>query len=231
MIANLTRLCRLLLEVTRLPVARLNFDTGLNPDDVIATHRNFTRPHPKYKVFGHKAVGAALIDLRRHASAEAYVSSIAGRRFAASYAHKARTRGYVLARIDRNVYVDQIHAINVSLESRQGRPMDAQYQEKQLSFPTLSNYHYYGVLAADGRLMAYGNLGLYGNFAAFSRLIGYRNNDGVMHLLVVDIVRALIEDGSMDYLMYDTLFGAQPGMRQFKTMLGFQPYRVKYSIR
>jgi hypothetical protein len=34
----------------------------------------------------------------------------------------------------------------------------------------------------------------------------------------------------MRYLMYDTFFGAQPGMRNFKTVLGFRPYRAKYSL-
>jgi hypothetical protein len=31
--------------------------------------------------------------------------------------------------------------------------------------------------------------------------------------------------------MYDTYFGASPGLKAFKTMLGFQPYRAKYSIQ
>jgi hypothetical protein len=31
--------------------------------------------------------------------------------------------------------------------------------------------------------------------------------------------------------MYDTFFGAQPGMRQFKTILGFKPYRAKYRLQ
>lgn len=36
-------------------------------------------------------------------------------------------------------------------------------------------------------LVAYANLGLYGNFAGFSQLPGIHNNDGSMHLLVVEI--------------------------------------------
>jgi hypothetical protein len=79
--------------------------------------------------------------------------------------------------------------------------------------------------------MAYGDLGRYGNFAAFNRVIGVRNNDGIMHLLVTEIVCQLIEDRSCHYLMYDTYFGASSGLRAFKTMLGFEPYRAKYSIQ
>jgi hypothetical protein len=33
------------------------------------------------------------------------------------------------------------------------------------------------------------------------------------------------------YVMYDTFFGAQSGLQQFKRVLGFQPYRVKYTLQ
>ncbi|MFD2270342.1 hypothetical protein ACFS07_02300 [Undibacterium arcticum] len=32
------------------------------------------------------------------------------------------------------------------------------------------------------------------------------------------------------YVMYDTYFGATEGLKTFKTMLGFKPYRVFFSI-
>jgi hypothetical protein len=78
--------------------------------------------------------------------------------------------------------------------------------------------------------VAYGNLGLYGNFAAFSHLMGIRNNDGIMHFLVVEIISAMIELQQVRYIMYDTFFGANPGMQTFKKILGFRPYRAKYSL-
>jgi hypothetical protein len=58
-----------------------------------------------------------------------------------------------------------------------------------------------------------------------------RNNDGIMLLLMVDIVSRLLEQKQVRYVMYDTFFGAQPGLQQFKRILGFQPYRVKYSLQ
>jgi len=79
--------------------------------------------------------------------------------------------------------------------------------------------------------MAYGELGFYGNFASFTRVIGVRNNDGVMHLMVTEIICQLIEGRNYQYLMYDTYFGASPGLKTFKKMLGFQPYRAKYSLQ
>ena len=82
-----------------------------------------------------------------------------------------------------------------------------------------------------GRLVAYANIGRYGNFSAFSLLMGLRNNDGIMHLLVVDIVTRLIERQRVRYVMYDTFFGAQPGLQQFKRIVGFAPYRARYSLQ
>lgn len=234
MINLLARQCRLALEVARLPVARLCFDTSIHPDDVRETYRRFNRPHPKYKIFGHKQLGVALIDLRSHACPQAYLDSIKGGSQGAGYAKKARARGYVLSRIDRNAHVDAIHDINTSLGIRQGRPMDANYQEKKLAYESLPHFRYYGVFSKDGRLMAYCNVGLYGNFAAFAQLLGYRNNDGVMHLMVSSVIIELLAElsagGGPEYVMYDTFFGAQPGLKQFKTMLGFTPYRVRYSL-
>ncbi|USX24835.1 hypothetical protein NHH73_19730 [Oxalobacteraceae bacterium OTU3CINTB1] len=235
MMNKLANQCKLMLDVVRLPVAKLCFDTSFHPDDVRETHRRFTSPHPKYKVFGYKQLGVALIDLRRLAGTAACADGITGVSGAATYVSKARRRGYSLAEIDRNDHVDAIHDINTSLDSRQGRPMDASYRDKKVHYETQSHYRYFGVFNKEGKLMAYCNIGRYGNFTAFSQLIGYRNNDGVMHLLVTDIVSLLLRElqagHGPEFLMYDTFFGAQPGLRQFKTMLGFTPYRVRYSLR
>jgi hypothetical protein len=154
-----------------------------------------------------------------------------GRNSAASHAKKARAKGYTVLEIDRNDYVDDIYEINTSLDVRQGRPMDASYRDKTTNYRSEDNYRYYGVLNAAGKLVAYGELGFFGNFAAFNRVIGVRNNDGIMHLMVSEIICQLIEAGGYQYLMYDTYFGASPGLKTFKKMLGFQPYRAKYSIQ
>lgn len=226
---------QLAVQVARLPHARLCFDPALNPEEVRATYHSFTRPHPRYKVFRHKAIGAALLDLRVHSSDAAYLDSL--RQLQPSpqdMLRRARQRGYVLADIDRNAYVDEIHAINTSLLQRQGRPMGEQYLRKVEHYEAMPNFRYLGVFNRDGRLCAYGNVGRYGNFAAFSQLLGLRNNDGIMHLLVASIAAGLVAERSVgagaDYLMYDTFFGAPPGLQNFKRMFGFQPYRVQYSL-
>lgn len=228
---KLSQLFELGVTIAKLPVARLEFRLHLNPDNVDMMHRYFTMRHPRYKVFQNKALGAALVDLTRYGSCEEYLDSIKGRNSGGHHARKARNKGYRVAEIDRNDYVDEIYEINTSLGVRQGRPMDRAYQEKVTHYPREKNYMHYGVFNASGKLMAYGDLGRYGNFVAFNRLLGVRNNDGAMHLMVTEIVSRLIDERSCRYLMYDTYFGAGQGLKMFKTMLGFQPYRAKYSIQ
>ncbi|HEX8613794.1 MAG TPA: hypothetical protein VF800_21170 [Telluria sp.] len=218
-------------QLLRLPVAHLYFDEAIAPVNVRSTYRYYTKRHPQYKIIQHKSWGAALVDLQRFRGRNDYFDSIKGRNWGAHHIRRARSRGYQLAEIERNDYVDAIYDINTSVDARQGRPMDKKYLEKQRCFDKLVNFTYYGVLDADGKLVAYANVGHYGNFHAFEQLMGYRNNDGIMHLLVGDIAAGLIDQGLARYLMYDTYFGALPGLRQFKTMLGFIPHRARYHLR
>lgn len=219
------------LEVIKLPRARLCFAECIDPADIRATYRNYTKPHPRYKIFGHKTIGAALIDLPLHPTRDAYLASIKGKNQGGYHARRARSRGYVVRDIDRNEYVDDIHAINTSLEMRQGRALDQKYRVKQERFEDQHHFHYWGVIHPDGRLVAYASLGIYGNFASFSQMMGIRNNEGIMHLLLSEAVCRLIDAGQVRYVMYDTFFGAQPGLRNFKTVLGFRPYRASYSLQ
>jgi hypothetical protein len=229
--SKLSQLFNLARDISKLPVARLEFRLDMNPDDVRQMHAHFTKPHPKYKVFQNKSLGAALVDLKRHASRDAYMESVKGRNSAEQHARKARSRGYVLVEIDKNDFVDDLYEINTSLDSRQGRPMDGAYRQKQTRFHPEKNYKYFGVLNSAGKLTAYSDVGFYGNFVAFNRLLGLRNNDGAMHLMVTEIICQMIESRAYGYLMYDTFFGASPGLKAFKTMLGFEPYRAKYSLQ
>lgn len=228
---SLTDRLAMLKTLATLPVAQLQFHAALEPSNVVSTYCNYTKRHPKYKLIQHKSWGAALIDLKVCNTRDRYFDHIKGKNGGAHHAKRARARGYMLTEIDRNRHVDAIYDINNSVEQRQGRPMDAQYQQKQLSFDTLDNFHYFGVLDASDKLVAYATIGRYGNFSAFSQLMGYRNNDGIMHLMVSEIVARLIDEAQVEYVMYDTFFGALPGLRQFKTILGFQPYRARYSLR
>ena len=214
-----------------MPAAALRFDSRLEPVNVPATYRYYTKPHPRFKVIQHKSWGAALINLQQCPTRQAYLDRIKGKNAGAYHAKRARSRGYYVLEIDRNEHVDAIYDINTSVDQRQGRPMDAHYQQKQLHYEVLDNYRCFGVFNAERRLAAYATIGNMGNFSSFSQLMGYRNNDGIMHLMVSDIVSLLIDEGRNQYVMYDTFFGALPGLQQFKTILGFEPHRARYSIQ
>ncbi|MFS2015900.1 hypothetical protein ACEN88_04895 [Massilia sp. CT11-108] len=231
MTSKLSQLFNLALDISKLPVARLEFRLDLNPDSVRRMHAHFTKPHPRYRIFQNKSLGAALVDLKRFADPDEYMANMKGRNSAGYYARKARSRGYSVVEIDRNVFVEDIHEINTSLDQRQGRPMADAYRQKQTHFSPEKNYKYFGVLNSAGKLTAYSDIGFFGNFVAFDRLLGLRNNDGAMHLMVTEIICRMIESHAYGYLMYDTFFGASPGLKTFKTMLGFEPYRAKYSLQ
>ena len=227
MLSKLRNFLDLLVEISQLPVVHLHFDPDVNPDDVRLTYKYFTKPHAKYKIFKNKSLGAALIDLGRFGTREEYLQNIKAR----YEAKRAKSRGYIFCEIDRNNYIDEIHEINTSLDVRQGQPMKASYLKKNNYYEPVKNYKYYGVLSCDGRLMAYCTLGIYGDFVAFYQLMGHRNNDGTMHLLTTEAICRFIGDSTIKYIMYDTYFGATSGLKRFKTMIGFEPYRVKYHVK
>lgn len=227
---QLLRLAHLAIEAARLPVAHLHFERRLDAEHVAATYANFTRPHPRLKLVRNKSVGIALVDLHRFRTRDDYIATVKRKDYAAHHGKRARARGYTLHEIDRNDFIDDIHRINTSLSTRQGRPMDASYLNKPTRYEPRPHFKYFGVLNGAGELMAYCNAVTFGNFAATDRLLGYRNNDGIMYLLLMEIICRFIDEGRLHYFMYDTFLGAQEGLRNFKKRLGFQPYRVRYSM-
>ena len=229
-LSQLRRLWDMAADIVKLPLAHLQFDMALAPAEVSATYSKFTRRHPRYRIIGNKTIGAALVDTEQFASSAQYRESIGERNWGGYFARRAQARGYQFVRIDRNRYVDDIHAINQSMPERQGRPMDAGYRDRVAHYTDCENFRYFGVLDRSGKLVAYCELGIYGNFALLSRLLGYRNNDGVMHFMIVEIVSLLISERNVRYAMYDTWFGASEGLKRFKTILGFKPYRVRYAL-
>lgn len=220
----------ILRQIIKLPVAELQFDRRHHVTDVPATYRHFTKPHPRLMVIRNKSIGVALVDLRRYRDRHQYVEQFKGKGQSISHAKRAKSRGYVVRPIDMNSHIDEVHHINTSQPSRQGRPMAESYLIKKNHFESPSNYEYHGVINKDGVLVAYCCIGLYGDFAAFSQCIGHRNGDGCMQLMLTEVICQLIDAGHIKFVMYDTWFGAQPGLQNFKASLGFQPYRVKYSL-
>lgn len=175
-------------------------------------------------------MGIALIDLSNFKNSAEYIATVKKKDYAGHHGRQARKRGYTVRQINRNDHIPEIHQVNVSSKIRQGRPMDSPYLTPQTEYDESAPMHSYGVFNADTMLVGYCTFGLYGNFAATDRLIGMKNTDGAMHLLLLEIICTLIDRHEVDYFMYDTFLGAQPGLKSFKHRIGFQPYRVTYSI-
>jgi len=220
-------------EIIKLPVVELSFVHNKSENnDVEATYKYFTKRHPKYKIFQNKQIGIALINIASFASGDEYLKSVNGKNSAFYYARKAKGRNYMFCEIDRNHYVEDIYQINTSAQERQGRKMANSYLQKIERFEDKSNYRYFGVLDSSGRLRSYCNIGYYGDFALVSQLLGHKDflNDGVMYLMMTEIVSELIREKKVTFLMYDTFFGAKDGLKMFKEKLGFLPYRIQWRL-
>lgn len=223
-------LCKISIEAIQLPSVNLHFRTSANNPDIAETFLHFTKLHPRYKLIRNKSLGMALVDLRGYSDRDAYLSSISRKDQGFYHGKRATRRGFIFSEIDQNLYIDDIHAINTSINERQGRPMDSAYLEKPAFYEKKPHLRYFGILDANGKLVAYCNIATYGNFSATDRLLGYKNSDGIMYLLIMEIICNLIEENQVRYLMYDTFLGAKEGLRNFKRRLGFQPYRVRYFL-
>ena len=214
----------------RLPLVKLIFRHNPEAPEIRDMYTHFTKPHPRYKVIKNKSVGMALVVLGDFRGRDDYLATVSRKDQGAYHGKRALRRGFAFKEIDRNAYIDDIHAINTSMTERQGRPMDPGYLAKPLHYEKKPHFRYFGIVNLEGILVAYCNIATYGNFAATDRLLGYKNNDGTMYLLLVEIICKLIDDSEVQYFMYDTFLGAQDGLRNFKRRLGFQPYRIRYSL-
>jgi len=228
-LVNLMKHASLAVELVQLPVARLCFERHLNPAATEQAWTEFTRPHPRYKLVGNKALGVALVDIAGFGNAASYLDTVRQRGHAGPQSRKAAARGYVVRRIERDAYLADIHALHTACAGQQGA---AQEQAAPVPQPdgldTQSACH--GVFDADGRLAAYCQTASFGNFAATGRLMGYRKGDGAMYLLLSSIICELIEDRRVAWFMFGNYVDVRPGLRDFKRRLGFHPYRVRYAI-
>jgi hypothetical protein len=229
--AKLMDRARVVAQLACLPVARLRFEQALHPEGIRRAHAIFTQRHPRLKLFRNKTMGIALIDLAAFGGETGnYLDTVRRKDYAGAKSRKAAARGYWLRPIDRNDHIDEIHAIHTSCEERQGRPMDSAYLVKKTHYDNLPHGVCYGVFDPQGRLAAYCSTLRYGNFVSTDQLMGYKNKDGVMYFLLLTIICRLIEERVVDYFMYDTFLGAQPGLRDFKRRIGFRPYRARYEL-
>lgn len=199
------------------PVVALHFRSDLDEDQFCSA----------CKLRARKTVNAALIDLARYDSANHFLDTLGKRGHLAPQSLKARSRGYAVRELERQRYLDDIWALNALPEDKQIRLTDG--------FPALTEtapHHttYFGAFARSGALVAYCRLTLHSNFAAIEELIGNRNKDGVLFLLLAEIVNQLIAQRTVNYLMHQGFQDKTASTRQFMRRAGFEPFRVRYAL-
>ena len=214
--------------VLRAPRVRIEVSGA---DEARAVYRAFTARHRLFKVTSAKRWGVALLLLP--GSHQEYLASMS--RHTRRKHARALAADYQYARVSPSEHIDEILEINRSAPSRQGRPMESIYVDRDQvarTIGTRSTIH--GIVDSNGRLRAYADVIDIGGAFVFSYLIGHTDDlaFGIMYLLVSEVTRSCIEarraDGSPAWLMADTLWGGGTGLAWFKERTGFRPYSVKW---
>jgi hypothetical protein len=220
------------LELRRLPAVRIEMsgDEGCR-----GLYEAFTRRHARWRVVKSKQWGVALLQIpERH---EDYLAD-PGRAHLRRMMRRAERAGYTFTRIDPPSRIQEVLAINRSGATRQGQPMHPDYlDEAKVRRHLERSRDVFGITDRTGVLRAYFSIRVCGDVAVLERLLGDADllNDGIVWLLVAETIRVMGErrraEGHPTWFMYDAFFGATPGMRKFKQMLGLEPYRVSWSWR
>jgi hypothetical protein len=148
------RLCRLALEVARLPRARLAFHLRISPPDILAAYNYYTKPHPRFWLVRNKSLGIALLNLADYPTPGAYLDSVKKKDYAAYHGKRASARGYATREIDRNAFIEEIHQINTSESTRQGEPMADHYIIKKTEYQNYPNLRCFGAFDSGGTLVS-----------------------------------------------------------------------------
>jgi hypothetical protein len=197
---------------------------GSAEDEIL---RSVSRPHPRYRVVGRKAVGVALLPLGEYDDVEAY---LANHRYARRRVRRAARLGYRASLFDPNERRGELLRIHASIPERQGRPIDAAYLDKSPTYELAPHREHLGIMR-DDIIVAYSELEYAGEIVGTSRIMGHGDYlaDGIMFFLVSSIVEHVkTVRPRTRYIYYDTFFGAGEGLRAFKRNTGFQPYYVRW---
>jgi hypothetical protein len=192
----------------------------------------FSSPHPQFPLIPRKSLGAAMINLQE--SYDDYRRT-KFRALAKRKLKSAKQRKYSYAKIDAISAIDQIMEINGSRSERGGRPMPPLYfnrSEFEMIVRDIGNAHV--VKCPTGKVVAYALVPNIGDLWLLDYVLGHGDhlNSGIMYLLMAHVIEEKFElartAGNPKWIMYDTWLGANAGLRQFKAVLGFSPYWVRW---
>lgn len=203
-------------------------------DDAESIFKNFTKPHPRYKVFQNKKWGVALMPIPDNA--DKYLKG-KPKQVVRTNRTRCLKQGYYFKTFNPVDRITEVMDIHSSAHFRQGRPMSEAYLNENEVLHWASNKPLlFGVFNSDDILKAYAYAPVIGDLCIINRLLGHDEalNDGVMYLLISEVVSQMVSNkltfGYPNWFMYDTFFGAQEGLRYFKERLGFKPYKVIWKL-
>jgi len=194
--------------------------------------RYFSSLHPQFPLIPRKSLGAAMINLQGSYT-DYRLSKL--RSIAKKNLKSAKKRKYSYAKIDAVSAIDQIMEINGSRPERSGRPMDPLYFSRskfEVILGVIGNAHV--VKCPAGKIVAYALVSNIGDLWNVDYVLGHGDhlNSGIMYLLMTYVIEEKFElaktAGNPKWIMYDTWLGASAGLRQFKAVLGFSPYWVRW---
>jgi hypothetical protein len=194
--------------------------------------RYFSSLHPQFPLIPRKSLGAAMINLQGSYT-DYRLSKLRG--IAKNNLKLAMKRKYSYAKIDAVSASDEIMEINGSRRERGGRPMDPLYFSRskfEVILGEIGNAHI--VKCPAGKIVAYALVSNIGDLWNVDYVLGHGDhlNSGIMYLLMAHVIEEKFElaktAGNPKWIMYDTWLGATSGLRQFKAVLGFSPYWVRW---
>jgi hypothetical protein len=192
----------------------------------------FSSSHPGFPLIPRKSLGAAMINLEG-SYADYRLSKL--KRLAQKNLKSAKRRKYSYTKIDAVPVIDQIMAINESRPERGGRPMDPLYFSRSKFEAILREIGTAHVVKCPaGKIVAYALVSNIGDLWTVDYVLGHGDHLkwGIMYLLMTEVIEEKFElartAGNPKWLMYDTWLGARAGLRQFKAVLGFSPYWVRW---
>lgn len=171
--------------------------------------------------------------LRIPATLAAYMRTVGDK--GRNMVRKAQRQGYAYRKVDPDQYLDDVLAIRTSDPKRQGKSIPDYFKVRPTQIIAdpfrndckLHREEFFGVFK-DDRLIAYTTIFFYGELGQVNHILGHAEHlqEGVMNLLVSEMVREIIEDKpwvrAINYL-YPYVGKTNGGLGLFKKNTGFFP--------
>jgi hypothetical protein len=228
-------------DVSELPSLTINLEHGDTDDEAcclppLQLFEQFTVPNPQYPGYGALEANLSVLVVPDDIDAAWWKSPD-------SYWMRQKVRraiklGYTFGPLDFNNHLDDIYEINTSKSERQGRAMTESYlarpQPERPGPELLCDRHRpakFGVFL-EGKLVAYTFINHSGEMISFSTILGHGDHmdDGIMNLLVFEVVKWYQERSRIRYAMYFLNDSGTAGLQFFKRKMGFAGYNVRWEL-